>query len=119
MSGKNLNAPHESKVDSENQKNLVKSFLQRSKVIYTRNVSAWTFHFIIFFFFFFLSGFSFTTIHESQGKGEGISLTPHYHFHPLHRHLDLSRAITADSSPLRIASSRTRTGNLWFPSASR
>ena len=53
-----------------------------------------------------------------QGKGEGISLTPHYHFHPLHRHLDISRAITAESSPLRIASSRTQTGNLWFPSAS-
>ena len=28
-----------------------------------------------------------------QGKGEGIPLTPHYHFHPLHRHLDISRAI--------------------------
>ena len=48
-----------------------------------------------------------------QGKGEGISLTPHYHFHPLHRHLDISRAITAESLPLHIASSRTRTGNLW------
>ena len=23
-----------------------------------------------------------------QGKGEGIYLTPLYHFHPLHRHLD-------------------------------
>ena len=32
-----------------------------------------------------------------QGKGEGISPTPHYHFHPLHRHLDISRAITAES----------------------
>ena len=30
-----------------------------------------------------------------QGKGEGISLTPLYHFHPLHRHLDISWAITA------------------------
>ena len=29
-----------------------------------------------------------------QGMGEGIPLTPHYHFHPLHRHLDNSRAIT-------------------------
>ena len=46
-----------------------------------------------------------------QGKGKGISLTPHYHFHPLHRHLDISRTITAESSPLYIASSRTRTGN--------
>ena len=54
-----------------------------------------------------------------QGKGEGISLTPHYHFHPLNRYLDISRAITAESSPLHIASSQTRTGNLWFPSASR
>ena len=54
-----------------------------------------------------------------QEKGEGISLTPHYHFHPLHRHLDISRVITAESSPLHIASSRTQTGNLWFPSASR
>ena len=53
-----------------------------------------------------------------QGKGEGISFTPHCHFHPLHRHLDISRAITAESSPLHIASSRTRTGNLWFPSVS-
>ena len=54
-----------------------------------------------------------------QGKGEGISLTPHYHFYPLHRHLDVSRVITAESSPLHIASSQTETRNLWFPSASR
>ena len=40
-----------------------------------------------------------------QGKREGIYLTPHYHFHPLHRHLDISRAITAESSPLHIACS--------------
>ena len=72
--------------------------------------------------FFFLSGFFFhehSRITELQGKGEGISLTRHYHFHPLHRHLDISRAIAAESSPLGIASSRTRAGNLWFPSASR
>ena len=54
-----------------------------------------------------------------QGKGEGISLTPHYHFHPLYRHLDINWAITAESPPLHIASSRTRTGNFWFSSASR
>ena len=70
----------------------------------------------------FLSGFSFTTIHESQDcreRGEGIPLTHHYHFHPPHRHLDISRAITAESSSPYIGSSRTRTGNLWFPSVSR
>ena len=47
---------------------------------------------------FFLTGF----FHEDlgitglQGKGEGISLTPHYHFHLLHRHLDISWAITGE-----------------------
>ena len=50
-------------------------------------------------------------------QGKGISLSPHYHFNPLHRHWDISRAITAGSSPLHIASSWNRTGNLWFPSA--
>ena len=49
-----------------------------------------------------------------QGKGGAITLTPLYHFHPLHRQLDISRAITAGSSPLHIASSRTRTGTFRF-----
>ena len=47
-----------------------------------------------------------------QWKGEGIYLTPLYQFHPLLRHLDISRAITVESSPLPIASRRTQTGNL-------
>ena len=70
--------------------------------------------------FFFLCGSSFnhSQITGLEGKGEGISLTPYYHFHPVHRHLDISRAITAESSPLHIGSSQTRTGNLWFPSVS-
>ena len=87
------------------------------------------FHVLRFFFiclyapsFFFFSIWVFFHEHSrstgQQGKGEGIYLTPLYHFHPLHRHLDISRAITA-GSPLHIAGSRTRTGNLWFPSASR
>ena len=71
---------------------------------------------------FFLSEFSSTKIHDSQGsrwgEGEAISLNPLYHFHPLHRYLNISRAITAESSPLDIAGSRTRIWNLWFPSAS-
>ena len=54
-----------------------------------------------------------------QGKGEGFSVIPHHHFHPLHRHLDISRAVTVENTPLHIGSSRTRNGNLWFPSASR
>ena len=31
-----------------------------------------------------------------QSKSKGIPLTPHYDFHPLYRHLDISRAITAE-----------------------
>ena len=47
-----------------------------------------------------------------QGKGEGTSLVPLYHFHPLHGRLSTGRAIAAGSSPQRIASSWTRTENL-------
>ena len=42
-----------------------------------------------------------------QGKAEGISLTPHYHFHLLHRHLVFSREITAESTPLHRGSNQT------------
>ena len=77
--------------------------------------------FIFFFFFFSIKVFfhEHSQITGLQRKGEGISLTPHYHFHLLHRHLDINRAITAENSPLHIGSSQTRNGNLWFPSASR
>ena len=75
---------------------------------------------ILLWFFFSISVFfhEHSEITGLQRKGEGISLTPHYHFHPLHRCLDISWTITAESSPLHIASSRTRTRNLWFPRAS-
>ena len=49
-----------------------------------------------------------------QWKEKTISLTPLYHFNPLHRYLDISRAITAESTPLHVASSWTQTGNLGF-----
>ena len=68
--------------------------------------------------FFFLSGFLFTTIHESQDcRG------PFHFFNSSLRLLpasqtEISPVITAESSPLHIASSRAWTGNLWFPSAS-
>ena len=59
-------------------------------------------------FFFFHDHSRFT---GQQGKGKGIYSIPLYHFHPLHRHLDISRAVTAESSLLHIASSRAlRTG---------
>ena len=33
---------------------------------------------------------------ELQEEGEGISVTTHYHFHPLHRHLDIRWVIAAE-----------------------
>ena len=70
------------------------------------------------FFFIWVFFHNHSRITGLQGKWEGISLTPHYHFHGLHKHLDISLAITAESLSLYIGSSRTRTRNLWFPSAS-
>ena len=67
--------------------------------------------FTIIFFSIWVFFHSHSRITGLQGKGEDISLTPHYHFHPFHKHLE--------SSPLHMGSCRTRTGNLWFPSASR
>ena len=90
-------------------------FLQRDKFLSSRNKlflgSLVGLH--IFFLFFCLSFLSRTfTIHRTAGEGGGyISLTPLYNFHQLHRHLGISRAITAESSPLYIASSRTRIWN--------
>ena len=72
-----------------------------------------------FFFSIWVFFHAYSRFTGQQGKRQGIYLTPLYHFHPLYRHLDIRRAITAERSPLRIASSRTRTGNLCFPSASR
>ena len=63
----------------------------------------------LFFINISFSSYKHSPITGLRGKGGG---------HPLHRHLDISRAITAESSPLRVASSWTQTGKLWFPSAS-
>ena len=67
----------------------------------------------------FLTGFSFTNmmIHGTAGKGS-VSLYPFHHFYLLQKYLDISQVVAAESTLLRRAGSRTRTGNLWFPSAS-
>ena len=44
-------------------------------------------------FFFYLGLLNHSRITGMQRKREGISLTPHYHFQPLHRQLDISRTI--------------------------
>ena len=60
---------------------------------------------VLFFFITFSSIWVFFRNHSRvtglQAKRKGISLTPHYHFHPLHRHLDINWAITTESSPHR------------------
>ena len=53
------------------------------------------------------------------GENGGYFFKSFYHFHPLHGHLNISWAITAKSLPLHIASSQTRTRNLWFLGASQ
>ena len=81
---------------------------------------------VFFLFFFCFFGFFSVCIlfhgHSrftgQQGKGEAICSTPLYHFHPFHRHLGISWVITAESSPLHIASNGTWPGNLCLPSAS-
>ena len=74
------------------------------------------FTFLFLFYFFSISVFfqKHSLFTGQQGMDEGIFLTPLYHFHPLHRHWDVSRGITAESLPLQIVSSQTRTGNRWF-----
>ena len=46
------------------------------------------------FFFVWVFFHEHSRITRLQGKGESISLTPHHHLYPLHRHLDVSQAIT-------------------------
>ena len=72
-------------------------------------------------YIFFLSGFSFAThsrITKQKGRGRPILTSP-WHFHLIYKYLDIRRAITAENSPLHVASDLTRTWNLKFLSASR
>ena len=47
------------------------------------------------------------TIYRTAGEGGGYFITPFFHFHPLHGHLDIRWTITSESSPLHISSSRS------------
>lgn len=70
--------------------------------------------------FFFYLGFLSLNIHKSQGnKGRGRQIeTLFCHFHPIHKHFDISQTIVAESSFLHIGSDLTRTENFWFPCTS-
>ena len=66
-------------------------------------------------FFFF---HQYSRIAGQQGKGGRISLTLFYKVQLLHEHLNVSWEITADSSPLHIASGLIQAGNTCFLSKS-
>ena len=59
------------------------------------------------------------TNYRTTGEGGGHFINSSLPLPPASQVLHISRAITAESSPLHIGSSQTQTGNLWFPSASR
>ena len=70
-------------------------------------------------FFFYLDFISRTfTNHGTAREGGGQFINSALPFPPVLQ-TDISRMITAGTSPLHIASSRTRTAILWFTSASR
>lgn len=70
---------------------------------------------MIFFYLDFLS--CIFMINRTAEEGGGY-LFNFYHFHPFHRHLDISQMITAESSSLQIASSLTQARFLCFPRTS-
>ena len=54
-------------------------------------------------------------IHKIAGEGGGYF----FNYSLLHRHLDTTRVITTESSPLQIAKGWIWTGNLWFLASSQ
>ena len=82
-------------------------FRDKLSIIFTVNLT---------FSFFYLGFFSREfMIHRTVEEGKAISLTPLHHFHPFHRHLDIFRVITAESSLLSIGSSPNRIGSYTCP----
>ena len=86
----------------------------KSNLNHNRSTSIGNFYTTWIFFSIWVFFHEHSRFRGQQEKGETIFLTPLYHFHPFHRHLDIGCAITAESSLLHIASSRNRTGNLFF-----
>ena len=99
-------------------------FLAGILVVLANSVFKNLFHFLkcsgaaisihIYFFSIWFFSWNHSQITGLQEKEEGISITPYYHSHSLHRHLDINRAITTESSPLHIGSRGTRTRNLFY-----
>ena len=58
--------------------------------------------FCLIFFSIRLFFYDHSRISGLQGKGECVSLTPHYHFYPFQRHSGISRVIAAEGTHLCI-----------------
>ena len=103
MTSNNIYFPFKFHVCASEQKELLLLTISVTRKYGCLRLSWWE---VLFFFFFSIWVF----FHEhlrftgQQGKGKAISSRPPYYFHPLHRHLDTSLAITAESSPPHIAS---------------
>ena len=72
------------------------------------------FLFIYFFFYLGFLSWIFMNHRTAAEGGGGVSLTPHYHLHLLHRNLDISWAITAESSPLYIPTQKSGIKQIQF-----
>ena len=74
---------------------------------------------LLIYIFFYLGLLSQTiSNYKTAREGGGHFFNSSLPLPPALQTSDISRAITSESSPLHIVSSRTQTGNLWFPSAS-
>ena len=65
-----------------------------------------------------MTGFSFTNIHDSQdgrGRGEGIYLTPVYHFHALQRHLVFGARLMSQYAKTNV-NATVKTDMFFLPS---
>ena len=73
---------------------------------------------ISFLFFFFYQGFFswISWFKGQQGEEKAISLTPLYHFHQLHRYLDISQVIAAERWSGKLSPQEFRTSKSCFPS---
>ena len=79
--------------------------IPRRLLLNTNNLTIFAGFFVLFcFFFFYLDFLSWLfTIHKTAEEGESYLFNSPL---PLHKHIDIRRTITAESSPLHIASSR-------------
>ena len=65
----------------------------------------------LWYFFIYVLFIRHSRITGQQGKDRGGILTTLHHFHPLHKHLDINRVVTAVFLPLHLFNKQTWIGN--------